>query len=210
MKAVEEERGSKGKEREGRWGAWQPPEAGNLTPRTSRPSGQLTAISSMRWPTSCTAGGGEGERHAEKVCVWERERGGETRLYLFAEASLKRAGQQRKRGVRTERREELHVPRSKELDSAVHLSVSVSQRRSIPGHPVFTSAIRGYQTSAGLWKIIPTELREGAQCRGHTSGVWPVSSGTIRSWFSSTTCWWGEFCVILTYQRGTEGNTRHI
>lgn len=48
MKAVEEERGSKGKEREGRWGAWQPPEAGNLTPRTSRPSGQLTAISSMR------------------------------------------------------------------------------------------------------------------------------------------------------------------
>lgn len=96
-------------------------------------------------------GGGEGERHAEKVlCEREREGEGETRLYLFAESSLKRAGQQRKRGVRTERREELHVPRSKELDSAVHLSVSVSQRRSIPGHPVFTSAIRGYQTSAGL------------------------------------------------------------
>lgn len=83
MKAVEEERGSKGKEREGRWGAWQPPEAGNLTPRTSRPSGQLTAISSMRWPTSCTAGGGRGrETCRESVCVREREGGGNKALFI--------------------------------------------------------------------------------------------------------------------------------
>lgn len=40
-------RGRESRAREG-GGAWKPPKLGYLTPHTSRPSGQLTAISSMR------------------------------------------------------------------------------------------------------------------------------------------------------------------
>lgn len=51
LKAMEEERGKweKGSERwKEKMEAWQPPKLGYLTPHSSRPSGQLTAISSMR------------------------------------------------------------------------------------------------------------------------------------------------------------------
>lgn len=45
---VKKKRGKLNRERKRRQGAWQPPKVGYLTPHTSRPSGQLTAISSMR------------------------------------------------------------------------------------------------------------------------------------------------------------------
>lgn len=90
-------RGRESRAREG-GGAWKPPKLGYLTPHTSRPSGQLTAISSMRWPTSCTVG--EWARDTEtRESVW-RERG-DLRA-LFIQWSLIKAGRSVKEEVFTQ------------------------------------------------------------------------------------------------------------